>query len=120
MANPTQAQIEEAERSIVAKLVDAAFTKNFTISVNDGEVTVLKKSSNKDAIIGALFSTGEDYLFIHEQDGKRIGTIYFVYGNSGWDVIADNTDVDPINTLIAEVEPLINEYEEKFCNAPQN
>jgi hypothetical protein len=81
-------KIQEAERKIARKFIDDAIAAGHTIDVFDGEAVALKGSADADKIIGAMFSTDSDSLII-KKENKRVGSVYFVYGNSGWDVIAD-------------------------------
>lgn len=81
-------KIEDAERKIARKVIDDAIAAGHTIDVFDGEEVVVKRSAEAETIFGAMFSTDSDTLIIHK-DGKRIGAVWFVYGNTGYDVISD-------------------------------
>lgn len=78
------------ERAIAERLVTDAIAQGYQVSVNDGEAWVVKRSTDSKAIMAALFSTDEDYIRIRK-DGEEtsVGTFTLVYGNDGWDVIAD-------------------------------
>lgn len=78
------------ERAIAERLVTDAIAQSYQVSVNDGEGWVVKRSTDSKAIMAALFSTDEDYIRIRK-DGEEtsVGTFTLVYGNDGWDVIAD-------------------------------
>ena len=78
------------ERAIAERLVTDAIAQGYQVSVNDGEAWVVKRSTDNKAIMAALFSTDEDYIRIRK-DGEEtsVGTFTLVYGNDGWDVIAD-------------------------------
>ena len=78
------------ERAIAERLVTDAIAQGYQVSVNDGEAWVVKRSTDSKAIMAALFSTDEDYISIRKEgeDGS-VGTFMLVYGNDGWDVIAD-------------------------------
>jgi len=78
------------ERAIAERLVTDALAQGFQVSVNDGEGWVLKRSTDVEAVMAALFSTDEDYIRIRK-DGEQssVGTFTLIYGNDGWDVIAD-------------------------------
>lgn len=84
---------QQIARAATTGIVDAGFR----VSVNDGEATVLVRSDNVKAILAAMFSTDSDTLHAYappEEPGgqwKRIGFVEFIYGNDGWDVIADNS-----------------------------
>lgn len=99
---------QEIERKIIAQIVDSAFANGYSISVNDGEETVLKKSTNKTQIMNAIMSTDEDVLYIHDKAGARLGSVYLIYGNDGHDVIADYTA--GLESLLEEANKLADAY----------
>lgn len=86
------------ERQIAEKVIDCLFAAGYAISVFDGEEYPLKNSADKAAVLDAMFSTDEDILYAKQPiqiDGankfKMVGWVQFVYGNDGYDVVADNT-----------------------------
>lgn len=82
---------QKIERRIAKAAVTALIEAGFTVSVNDGGETVLTDSIDAKAIEAAMFSTEEDHLHVTRvSDGLR-GWVLFIYGNDGWDVIADHT-----------------------------
>lgn len=89
------------ETAIISKLVQAALASGYSMDVNDGEETVLRRSTDETAIIGAMFSTDEDYLTFRDSDGEKIGWIYLIHGN-GEDVISDLADNPEMNRLAEE------------------
>lgn len=102
--------IQEAERQIAQKIIEDGIAAGYTIDVYDGEETVLKRSVDPEAIIGAMFSTDSDMLIFHEGD-RRQGSVWFVYGNTGWDVVADySTYLEPI---MANANKLSDELQDK-------
>jgi len=80
----------ELERRIATQAIEDLIAAGYTIDVNDGEETTLKASSDRDAVLTAMFTTDEDWLYVNK-DRNRIGWIRFVYGNDGFDVISDYT-----------------------------
>lgn len=99
-------EIQTIESQLIAKLLDILLLSSFTFSVSDGEETTLKRSRDKQAIMGALRTTDEDFLTIHNAEGKRLGSISFVYGNDGWDVINDYS---------ASLSDILDPFIEEFC-----
>ncbi|CAM2164617.1 hypothetical protein BLAT2472_170019 [Burkholderia latens] len=67
----------------------------YGISVHDGEETVLKNSRDLAAIMDAIMSTDEDMLVVRrlhaDSASTYVGSINLIYGNDGWDVIANNS-----------------------------
>jgi hypothetical protein len=97
----------EVETKIASALIDDGIAAGYTISVYDGEETVLTHSTDKEAILSAMFSTDEDIL-IFAKHNKRVGYVNFVYGNSGWDVIADYSV--KLEHLMANADRISDEY----------
>lgn len=76
------------EGRVVGRLVKHALASGYTVSVNDGEEWVVKKSTKQKEIIDACYSTDEDVL-LFRKDGAYMGRVMLVYGNCGYDVISD-------------------------------
>lgn len=119
----TQRQFElrrKAERAIAKAVVQAFLDAHFVLSVDNGgnepgefEIT---KSSDKAAILAAMFLTDDEYLMVHDPTttgSQVIGWVRFVYGNDGWDVISDyDTNMEPYIGEGTEVQRLIDHYSE--------
>lgn len=84
---------QRVERRIAREAIKGLLAEGYKISVFDGEETVLTKSVDPAAIEKAMFSTDEDQFHVERDGGDKpeTGWVLFVYGNDGWDVIADNT-----------------------------
>lgn len=88
------------ERERAEEIVTAVLNAGYSVGVNDGEETTIKRSTNKTDIFKALWTTDEDVIIAYDKaTGKAIGTIYLVYGNGAEDLINDNTE-----SLIARPE----------------
>ena len=86
------------ERMVIEQLINDTLSEHGTISVNDGEEWVLKRSGSRAEILGAMFSTEEEYLLLRDIHGETIVKVRLIYGNDGWDVMADHSypgDEDP-------------------------
>lgn len=79
---------QKIERRVIRAFVRSALADGCAISVYDGGDFCLKRSTSEKEIMGAIMSTDEDSLVV-SKDGKRIGSVYLVYGNDGYDVIND-------------------------------
>jgi hypothetical protein len=93
-----------AEKRAVGKIIDRALAKGYLISVNDGEEWVVKQSAKRKEIMAALASTDSDSLVIRKADGKKVGSIYLVWGNSPEEVVCDCSDNPEISALVDEPE----------------
>lgn len=86
------------EQAIITKAIDDLLAAGYSLGVNDGEETVLKRCTDKATILKAMFSTDEDLLLVYwgslghpeGHEGKQKGWIRLIYGN-GDSVISDYT-----------------------------
>jgi hypothetical protein len=100
---------QEVERKIAKALVVDALKTGFVVSVDNGEEESAKFDDVK-SILNAMFLTDEERLYMwNPTNGKMIGWVYLVYGNSGWDVISDYTvNLEPI---MAGANKIADHYE---------
>ena len=90
------------EAPVVRRLIGNALAQKWLVSVNDGEEWTVRKSKNRDKILEALATTGEDVLRFHDSEGNNLGMISLIYqgGDSdGEEVISDHTDNESMNHL---------------------
>ena len=91
------------------RVVDLLLEAGYSLSVNDGEEWTLVHSLDADAVMTALRTTDEDRLVAHGKSGRRVGAVYFVYGNMPCEVVADNSTslndvLIPLDAFCAEIE----------------
>ena len=96
------------EKKVVGKIVTNAIKLGYVVSVYDGEEYTVKRSTDKAAIMGAIYTTDMDRLVIRDKAGEHIGTVALVYGNSASEVMNDWHDSELMNKVL---EPAI-----KFCD----
>lgn len=94
------------EGRIAKKAIEEFLKAGYTLGVNDGNELVISNSVDAKAVYKAMQSVDEEHLIVYK-DGKRFGWLFFVYGNSGYDVIADYT------TNLEHVMEAVNEYADK-------
>lgn len=77
-------------RRVVLDLKHAGFLMNVD---NGGDGLELPApSADVRAVLGAMFAADEDRLYVYRPGAaKPFGWVYFVYGNSGYDVVSDHT-----------------------------
>lgn len=103
----------EMEREIAGALIDSAIEQGYALGVDDGGEVTVENSIDKVEITEALFTVDEDRLLLY-RDGRQVGAFLLVYGNDGWDVIADYHDNEHCRAVIATVEPLIDRLCEEW------
>lgn len=81
----------ETEGRICSKLVKHALASGYVVSVHDGEEWAVSKSSKYTEIMADIFTTDENTVVFHDKDGNRIGSVFLVFGNDGYDVMADQS-----------------------------
>jgi|GEM_PF-1548048 len=102
------------ERAIIRRAVRdilAAHDGAYCISVYDGEEYPVKRSRDLDKIMAEVGQCDEEMLYVRHVEkegvtGARVGGIYLVYGNDGWDVIADHTDSPLMHELLTDANNL--------------
>ena len=111
----TSSQIDKRqkmERSIARKFIRTALDAGYAISVwNGGDEPEISKSTKLKPIMEAMFATDEEKLVLHK-DGERQGWVHFVYGNDGYDVIADY--VTTLEHLMGPVNQLSDKYQDRL------
>ncbi len=104
---------QRIERQIARKAAKDLIAAGYKVAVFDGEEIALEASTDVRAIMAAMFSTDEDYLFAMTpgEDGKmkRAGWVRFIYGNMGFDVINDYTT--NLEGALAETNALADQLE---------
>jgi hypothetical protein len=95
---------QRMERQVVRAAIDAALAAGYTLAVFDGE-EVHPKSRDRKAIFAEMFATDDEYLMVYgAADGQRLGWMRFIYGNDGWDVLADYTvNLEPLMPAVNEL-----------------
>ena len=89
---PDVVRRQRMERAVISALVKAGLEAGYTLGVHDGEEVVLNRSTSYKAVMAAIMSVDEEHIvFYSAETGKRVGWVFLVYGNDGWDVISDYT-----------------------------
>ena len=102
-------EMNTIEKEIVLTIIEDALKHGYTITVYDGVENVIEKSTSREDIFSALFSTDEDTLFFFGQDGQHVGWILLVYGNREC-VVSDYGDNPAMDTLLQHADTLAEKY----------
>jgi len=87
---PEVQKVRRIEYAILRRICLDALKAGYTLGLYDGEEIVLEGATTAKQVIDAACSTDDDRILVYK-DGKRIGWIWLVYGNSGWDLVTDYT-----------------------------
>lgn len=87
------------ERQIVRSAATALLAAGYRLRVHDGVEFSCKLTDQLDPIMDAIMATDSDALVVYrlqklDDQGERwtrFGGLSLIYGNDGWDVIADQT-----------------------------
>lgn len=94
----------EIERLIARQFVAHAIARGWKVSVNNGGDWVVACSTDAGTILGAMFTADYDRLLVRDADSDKVGTALFIYGNDGYDVIADHSvNNTKFDSMMAEV-----------------
>lgn len=95
-SNPIRRRIIK-ERMVIRKAARDLIAFGFQLRVYDGEDFSCDRTADLGVIMSNLNACDEEMLYVYRPsaDSKtgwaRFASIYLVYGNDGWDVIADNS-----------------------------
>ena len=95
---------QQIERGVFKRVVRSALAKNCTLSLHDGGEWVVKFSRNFSQVVGAAFTVDSERLRVRDADGVFVGDVFFIYGNDGYDVLADRTDNVTMQAICADAE----------------
>lgn len=102
------------EKRAVKKIVEAAIRLGYMVSLYDGEEYTVKRSTDKKAILAAIYTTDMDRLYFRvKATGEQVGSVLLVYGNSASEVMADWSDCDEVNTILADAKAFCDKLSEK-------
>lgn len=100
--NPNE--IDATEYKIARRLVEKATDEGYTVTVDDGGAIALERSSDVNAIMAALGTSGIDHVTFYTPMGRRTGTVMLIWGN-GTDLISDYAAPD-LDAMEAWLKPV--------------
>lgn len=100
------------EDSIIDCLLNVILNAGYCVSVNDGEETVVVRSTDKEEIVSSLRSTESDWIRIFKPgEAYHVGSIELIYnnGSDGVDLISNTAanDLDALDQLLIPVYEFI-------------
>jgi len=99
----------KGEARAARSLIHHARRLGYCVSVNDGEEWTVRASTDRNEILSALASTGQDTVRCAKGTGdqKTVAVFYLVWGNEedGSCLIADHTDNTAADELYRLVYP---------------
>jgi hypothetical protein len=106
--------IESMERQVIKALVTEAFKRGFTkiIIDNGGDDEEQITCTDTKEVMASIRQTDEEHMFFVHPDVAKMPYVFLVYGNDGYDVIADHSL--SLNEMIETLDPLIHTLEAQF------
>jgi hypothetical protein len=108
--------IESMERQVIKALVTEAFKQGFTKviidNMGDNESDDFITCTNLEEVMASIRQTDEEHMFFAHPDVAKMPCVFLVYGNDGYDVIADHSL--SLNEMIETLDPLIDTLEAQF------
>jgi hypothetical protein len=93
---------QEIELKIIKTFLEDAAKEGYYFTVDNGEEIILRTTQDIPLVMANVRSVDDELLYFSKKEGhkdyaKMFGWVRLVYGNSGWDVITDNTtNLEPI------------------------
>jgi hypothetical protein len=100
--SPAVTRRQKVERSIVSRAVSDLLAAGYTLAVSQGDERPEPATTHKATIMKQLGNCDEDRLLVYQptrvppahatgREFAPFGWVFLVYGNDGWDVLADFT-----------------------------
>lgn len=99
------------EKTIVKKIVGSAIANGYKVSVWDGDEWACRFETDNGAIMASLFHTDIEHIHIDDSNCQTVGRICLVYGNNGYDVVADHTDSSRIDEILESANAYAEQME---------
>ena len=119
MTLPTR---DEMETEIVSQLVTDLLAAGLAIKVEntiDPNGPDMIQTRDRMLILNNLGHMEEQAIEAYDTtQGRRVGFWFLVYGNDGYDVIADHSDTHEVEKLMKTVNLMIEEYQERIADEP--
>lgn len=100
MTTPEIAHRQQIERTIIKLIVENAISKGYSISGFDGEDDIFQRLTDPAEIMKNMMHVDEETLNFHRPNGTYAGFVFLVYGNDGYDAIADHTASDEMADIL--------------------
>jgi hypothetical protein len=103
----------KAEKAIVKALVKQILDRGYWVKVCiEDDIQIFDKPTKA---VNHILSVDECYVLCHDWRTERnCATFYFVFGNNGFDCIADMTDNQLAHNIDFALDPLVKSWENKL------
>lgn len=110
-----QETVKIIERQIAEAVIRILLSEGYTLSISNGESSVISKSGHSGDILKAMFSKNEDVMIVYGDEVIKdtgpgiVGTVHFSYGSEGWDCLKGFSDsleilLEPVDILAGQLQ----------------
>lgn len=84
--------IREIERKIAKQVIDDCLAAGCILEINhdDDESETISIKDSSEATLDEFFACDQEQLYVDLPNGRK-GSVLFIFGNDGYDVISDYT-----------------------------
>lgn len=102
------------EHQITIELCQSILDNGFVLVVDNGGDINEMFIDAEDAADEAT-ATDESWIYAYDDKGHQLACFFLVYGNDGFDCLADHSVNDHTTKILETVEPLIEQLEELYA-----
>lgn len=107
--------VQVADHAVSTACVYSLIGKGYKLTVYSEEGTEVQDSTDAVDVLTTMFNL--DSCTLRGRKDKEVVTLLFVYGNDGYDCIADSATNRATTKFCKELEPLLDYFEDLFANA---
>ena len=108
--------MQVADHTISTACVYGLLGKGYKLTLYSEEGVEVKDSTDAVDVLTTMFNL-DSCTLRGAKEGKDIVTLFFVYGNDGYDCIADSSTNRATTKFCKELEPLLEYFEDQFIRA---
>lgn len=104
----------EIEKRIAERFITDALAAGYEVAVYDGQ-ELFGPYKHTAEVLDRMFSVDDEQLIVYSRLGPDIfrrGWVRFIYGNSGYDVIADSSANETTEGLLEGATKLADEFDD--------
>lgn len=98
---------QKTELRIAARLLADIYAGPHHVEIDNGDDVV--SCSSVERALDEMFEVDDERIIVQDHNDNPVGWIRLVYGNCGWDVIADYSDNEVTRKLVAGAEMLAHQ-----------
>lgn len=107
--------VQVADHVVSTACVYNLLGKGYKLTVYSEGVAEVKDSTDAVEVLTTMFDL--DSCTLRGRKDKEVVTLLFVYGNDGYDCIADSGTNRATTKFCKEIAPLLDYFEDLFANA---